>query len=240
MACGDLSSDAIGPCERFSRLLWCFARLGPGTKEMSASSSRPHQWPASTFRPGRLALCGRCFASPQGSLAWPRPGSRPRITRWPSSAFLGAEQAEKFSRNSEKFPQAPLYRQRPFRTPAMDGPSRRSGRADGWTSIFPGLPGHHGVQDCDHWRLPSAQLSVTPGAPSLGEGPPDFTPPVMARRMLPHWIGFGDELPPSLLIHHGPGGSLCRLGLGMGSPEHEAQGRTGRFQPPRSGCCSPV
>ena len=91
----------------------------------------------------------------------------------------------------------------------MDGPSRRSGGADGWTSIFPSLPGHHGVQDCDHWRLPSAQLSVTPGAPSLGEGPPDFTPPVMARRMLPPWIGFGDELPPSLLIHHGPGGSLA-------------------------------
>jgi hypothetical protein len=81
------------PCERFSRLLWCFARPGPGTKEMSASSSRPHQWPASTFRPGRLALCGRCFASPQGSLARPRPGSRPRMTRRPSSALLGVPSA---------------------------------------------------------------------------------------------------------------------------------------------------
>ena len=65
MACGDLPSDAIAPCERFSRLSKWFARPGPGSKEMSASSSRPHQWPASTFRPGRLALCERCFASPQ-------------------------------------------------------------------------------------------------------------------------------------------------------------------------------
>ena len=52
MACGDLPSDAIAPCERFSRLSKWFARPGPGSKEMSASSSRPHQWPASTFRPG--------------------------------------------------------------------------------------------------------------------------------------------------------------------------------------------
>jgi len=89
MACGDPRPTRSAPCERFSRLLWCIARPGPGTKEMSASSSRPHQWPASTFRPGRLALCGRCFASPQGSLARPRPGSRPRMTRRPSSAFLG-------------------------------------------------------------------------------------------------------------------------------------------------------
>ena len=54
MACGP--SDAIAPCERFSRLSKWFARPGPGSKEMSASSSRPHQWPASTFRPARLAL----------------------------------------------------------------------------------------------------------------------------------------------------------------------------------------
>ena len=93
MASAAIPADAIGPLRTLSRLLWCFPRPGPGTKEMSASSSKPHQWPASSFRPGRLALCGRCFASPQRSLARPRPGSRPRMTRRPSSAFLGVPSA---------------------------------------------------------------------------------------------------------------------------------------------------
>ena len=67
MACSDLPLTRGAPSGRFSWLSRCFARKGPGSKETSRTSSRLRQWHAANFRVRRVALSGRCSASPHGN-----------------------------------------------------------------------------------------------------------------------------------------------------------------------------
>jgi hypothetical protein len=89
MACGDLPSDAIGPLRTLLSVIKMVCATGPGLERDVRELIEAASMACVDLPPREARALRTLLRAPQGSLARPRPGSGPRMTGRPSSAFLG-------------------------------------------------------------------------------------------------------------------------------------------------------
>jgi hypothetical protein len=89
MACGGLPSDAIAPLRTLLSVIKMVCATGPGLERDVRELIEAASMACVDLPPREARALRTLLRAPQGSLARPRPGSGPRMTGRPSSAFLG-------------------------------------------------------------------------------------------------------------------------------------------------------